>query len=647
MAEYKPSFVFQSKINDKLNTSTTASAQADGDNIIGSVNPSDVSSVISPNSKLTFQYTASNLAASQPTASTVYTDPAYIKSIINTASRFLCEEIPSSGCDDPKSLVTSPTSKTLVCACPSEESFDPPTDDNLNAIMNSVDSVMRTDRENSLKECFDVNSLADLSNSLGSSDDFAKGVINTVTNRLDQILDDQTLSMDQKYTGAINLLDLFETVIFLNGLTVNEDTNSIVTQMKDIITGCTDEVKNDCVLNRAPSANSIIAVMNFTNTKAKECSGDLVLNEECECVCPSGTEPCGADTCIGCDAGLIVQKTTDFLNDTVNCECVCPSGTVQYNLPTNMGDRPDGVSKTSCIPECPKGYIFKEIEASISEFVNADKCDFIIDGRCYACVCPKRANMFGFGSTTLVEDSDCVGGSSPDPDNECECKCDDENKTYIDAEEAVIQGLGSAACYCGTELQLPDYRLRKAYCNKIKLGYDIDGEVDYTPLQTIRAPREWDHETCSCICPSGMASVGETCDCLNTLHIWSNYFSGCVCGAQAQMEAGWDPAEECGTAESGKVWDYENCECVCPSGTNYDAAIEECVCPEGSTPTTPGKPTGGQDCACPEGQIINQNEEGNYYCASGSYTYTNLTMSELSRIASSFGYSFNNTMELL
>lgn len=634
MSTYKPSFIFQSQINEIPNISTSASAQASPDSVEGSTNPNDVSSIINPNDIDKFTYSVDNLSGSSVTSRTIYSDPSVSCGIIDTVNRLLCDQslTPSGDCLPPKQMVIS-ADGTIKCSCPGTEKYEFD-DSNIDSIMDSITNCRREAKNKAYNDCLESSNLSNILNGIGSFDPIINSILQEVKNKITETLNDRNYTIGQKGEEAAWILQQAITALSISDFPTN-DLEGILNQIQEITANCASFVDNDCVLNTVPSASAIKVSLGLVNTKEKVCSGDLILNDECECVCPSGSVVNLDGSCLNCTDGQVPTIKPEKLPlGGYSYECACPSGTVQYNLPTNMGPRPDGMQMTPCVPECPEGYTFKEIPMGPG---GPSDCTYVIDDRCYDCVCRKGPSNY-WQNPILVPEEACADDARPDPDNQCKCKCNNEKHTYYYGDSELSEG-----CYCGTELQLPTEKLRAAFCNHFQLP--LNGDTSSIP--DTNHGMQWDHETCECVCPSGsqINAVGK-CECNNSNHVWA-VFNGCICPAEYQMDGAWNPSEYCNTEATGKTWDNDICQCVCPSGTNYDPNIEECVCATGATVTSAGAPSSAADCECPAGKTIQQDSNGTYVCASGSYTYTNLTTSELAKIASNFGYSFNNNMELL
>jgi hypothetical protein len=609
MAEYKPSFVFQSKIlslDTFDNSSQNVGTQADQTNTLGTVNQADISSMSSPlydqvNFEIASGQQTSIVKGGGLTQEDVYSSNTFKCQVILEAVAALCGPgVEPPECDPPKerapvSLVSIDGGKDVVinCICVDNTKADtsgPPTDNQINDILDSAADCLRAAREDALSRKLNqagVNGILDL---IGSEDTVVDSVLKDVKDALKEILRDSNLSPAKKAEEAERLLERTGAAIQLGDFPVNPGFEDNINAAKEAIDNATNEVNDDCALNTVPGPGAVRFILrNMSNKPRKVCDGGKELNEEtCECVCPSGTVECpSTGNCVECDGGEELDA---------QCECACPSGTVRYTLPTNEGPRPSGTYQTSCIPECPPGYVFKEVSGG-------DNCDFEVAGRCYKCLC--RLN-----SRELIEPESCPSGSMPDPSDSCSCKCTNPNQTYVMAGSL---GVGNLPPGC--------------YCNAV-----LEAQGNFDPVEFCEGRPEgstWDSEECSCLCPSGSSAyAGGACECDNP----DKYLtpSGCVCND---------------IPCSGGRSLNDDCECVCPSGTNYDPVIEECACPSGSTPTTPNAPTGGSDCSCPSGQTIQQDPSGTYVCASGAYSYTSLTTYELRKIAAAFGYT--NTVEFL
>lgn len=636
--------------------------QAESANTIGSANPTDTIGIINPNQSPSFSYSPSNLSSDTPTKLSLLNDPNFGCSLVLLANSLSCSgELPFSGCEYPKEILASkinqfsadtiqPWGFEIECGCVDnnkDDLYDEVTDDDIGGIANPSAAQECLDKAASqvFNRCItqmDVNGLLDILPFVEGGDPTYSPIISSVADKVKEILNN-----DAEYSGRANdaiwQLDQLNTALFIGGVVIWNDRISTII---DLINGCKDDVDNQCELHRIPSLGAIKTALSLISRKPElVCENGNILDPSgCECVCPSGTYLCEADdSCVECKDGKVFTPWEPSAGafGRNNCKCECPAGTVQYNIPTNMGPRPSGMQMTPCIPECPEGYIFKEIPMGPG---GPSDCTYAIDDRCYDCVCRKGPSNY-WQNPTLVPEEACADDARPDPDNECKCKCNNEKHIYYYGDDMVGVNELPAGCYCGVELELQTEELRIAYCNNIQLPSNPNNLIEYYLMDEI-IRKTWNHDLCECICASGTQLVEPSgnCECINPLHLPSYRFGGCVCGDLIQMADAWDEAQHCNTAATGKIWNMDICECACPSGTNWDQNIEECVCATGATVTSPGAPSSAADCECPAGQIITGNRESGYYCASGAYSYTSNIPSNL---IDALGYTHNYTLELL
>lgn len=622
--------------------------QADLNNTLGSVNPLDSGYSVNSPTNVSITRSSKSVDGGEREFREVLQDPTFAQNLGSLAIQTLCGGEIFPECPDPQELGTYSVTvgfngrpqSFIGCICPdnSFDLFDEPKlqDSDFQSALEAFEKYQQELVSNAFSTCYG-NSWIDQVDFFDLTPE-QREVANIIADQIKSTLEDMNQSPEAKKDIILGLITQLIAVYTMLGVdSENLDTlNNNLNTISDQLNSCIDSINNSCDLSTKLTITDLRLASNLlSNKREKTCPDPKILNEQtCECVCPSGSVECSNGECIACSGGEILTEKSQANPDgsfSTSCSCECPEGTIRYNIPTNMGPRPDGMQMTPCVPKCPEGFIFKEIPMGSG---GPSDCTYVIDDRCYDCVCRKGPSNY-WQNPTLFPEEACPSGSIPDPNNECSCKCDNPLHVYYDegSSEELPPG-----CYCGIELQLPTSELRSAYCNNVQLP--LDGDTSEVP--SVNNGIQWDHELCECVCPSGstFVRVGE-CACSNPNHVWAG-FKGCICPAEYQMDEAWNPSEYCNTEATGKTWDNEICECVCPSGTNYDSNIEECVCATGATVTSPGAPSSSADCVCPSGQVIAGNRESGYYCASGSYSYTSNIYS-----INNLGYIQHNTVELL
>lgn len=530
MNEYKPSFVFQSKINENIdNITTEKTAQADTESTIGSVNPNDVSSISYPTQPLSFDYSADNLRGGQFSSTTLSNEPSFQEDIILAAAKFICDGlVPTVPCPGYKTAVVK-NDGSLGCGCPSNEEYDF-SDSDIQDILDRAGDVLREAREKTFEDSLNSSDFHNQLDNLGSPDPTVQGIIDDVKNKVEETLKDRNFSMSGKAEETSWLLEQMLTALIISDLPVNEGTEGAINNLKEIIGETANTINNDCALNASMITPEIIKlILSFNNKKERTCPGDRILvSDYCgECVCPSGHLICyvpgderpyeSTDQCLICPSGSIAKHVYDWTGMPTSCKCGCPEGTVEtfvgdpmaVRIPTWAGGPTEEEYRASayaCLPPCPEGMVREKFGGP--------------------CKCPKNTGSWFFPKIELVDAGDCDtslagnirSGFTPNPKNKCECDC-----LYSEG--------------------------KRVYSN---VNNDITGFE-------------------------------------------------------------------------------ERCRSICPDPLEYDWDSDSCICPD---------PSG-----CPAGQT--KSPANNCLCSSGSYSYTNLTSSELAKIATDFGYSFNTNIDLL
>lgn len=302
-----------------------------------------------------------------------------------------------------------------------------------------------------------------------------------------------------------------------------------------------------------------------------------------------------------------------------SCDCVCPSGTIPC---------PDGGCIKCASPEivvyepglfgigggceckCPPGTekVFVGDPAAVPPGSWSPQPEAPYPDPNYACLppcaeglvrkpggecaCRKNTGSWLFPSFEYKQVSACEGGQEPDPKDNCECKCPAGTDTHM----------------------------------KSLNGPNFDSGAPYEIRCREKCPEgtyySWDDDDCKCItvdkpmCPEG-TSRNDPYDC-----------DSCNCPNSGDVQ------------HSHPIWGAQEVRCrpPCSGSASYDWESDSCGCELDLPPCPSGQTRSGPEegCACSGSGI-----------SSGSYTYTDLTVSELAKIASSFGYSLDTNMDLL
>jgi hypothetical protein len=636
MAEYKPSFVFQSKIitdTTTNNSSVQPNKQTEPNNILGSANPGDVASVIGPRDSTNFQYSSSNLPGSGLSGTSIYNDPNFNCELIMLANEFMCGNVPDSGCEPPRSryVVQQGNSYSIECGCvdSSKDGFNSASDSDLDALSNTfaIDDCLNKARTAKLQELLTNNNFFSdvklLSSFVGDYPELTP-LVEEVSKVVLEVFNETDSSTASKATQAISVLDNLYASLTAYAPEVAENIQGIINDINSKLGEAVSFIDNDCVLNTFPSKEVLSLILNnsISNKPKLVCEkGEPDDNCECSGVCPSGTTEC-ADKCYeNCGENEILRVYSTITNDdgsvTQECECQCEDGYTRYNIPTNGGPRPSGLAQTPCVPECPEGFIFKEVSKT-----EDNNCTWEIDGRCYDCVC-KQQTLDGI---MLVSEEGCPSGAERLGVTEnCECRCIPGQATVynpeLDSEEKFRcidpclsyqeYNWASGVCECA--------RSDGSYCDNNP--YILNSDEILLTKDKLWCPEKTtlNKENCQCECD------GSQCPDDGTGRTLSINTTGSVC--------------------------YPECRCICPSGTNWDPDIEECVCPSGAVPSVPGI-SGAGDCSCPDGKVLRCSPESantydlDCFCASGSFS-SSYTSNEIEKIAQQFGYNLSNNVEFL
>jgi hypothetical protein len=344
-----------------------------------------------------------------------------------------------------------------------------------------------------------------------------------------EILNDENMEAAEKENAIAQLIIMIENAIFSNGWDAHDsyiDYRYELLGLMDNIDSCVNQIEENCSLNTIPASGVInLVLMGMSRKPEKTCKGAKTLNDNCECVCPPGTQACpGTDDCINCMDGAVLESKSTFFFGTPYCECKCPEGTVEtyigdpnaVQIPEYAGGPTEEEKKANlyaCLPPCPEGMVREKGGGPCGCRKNTGSWLF-----------PKFEIVPASGACDSAPNGTILDGYTPDPKNNCECECN-------------------------------------------KPGYEVhingpDSEGIYT----------------------------------------------------------------------------QRCRERCPEGTFYDWDSDSCLCIAGLLYGLP---------PCPSGTSRGRDPSDCKRCSSGSYSYTNLTVSELAKIAKNFNYSLDTSVDLL
>jgi hypothetical protein len=284
MAEYNPSFVFQSKIlssNVSNNDNPQSVSQADQQNTIGTVNDSRIDSVVSP------QYNLVSFDETTPSAikkgggltrEDTYGSKSFQCSVILEAAAFLCTTGPLPDCESPKERapsVNSPTdnvggknvSINCICVDNSQNDQSGPTDDDIDTMVGNAADCLRQAREDALSRKLNQADIDARIDALGSPDSVVDSVLKDVGKALKEILQDSNLSMAEKAEQAAWLLERTKDAIALGEFPTNPGFENDVDDITGSIGDAASSVDDDCALNSVPGPGAIRAVINNLSKK--------------------------------------------------------------------------------------------------------------------------------------------------------------------------------------------------------------------------------------------------------------------------------------------------------------------------------------------------------------------------------------------
>ena len=422
MAEYNPSFPYQSKIVSSEvvnNDPQTVISQADQSNTMGSVAKKQSRSLLGslPSYGGVATLVDAVISGGLATYHDILTNPEFQCSLVNLANQFSCgNDLPS--CPSPKDIIAikqEGNSWIADCGCPDttsdEQNNIPEPDDN------DILSVQL-----GAEKCLQPLNLR--GNDSAPWDEYS----DIIEKEIEGILNNPELSPNEKYNQIRELLNMLTNAIMMNGWDVDygpgfEHYQDASFDFLSAFLDCVININDDCALNQTPSATVLKLLLKGMSRKPeKTCKEDKELNDQCECVCPSGTTECGADgKCMECPEGATLQTKSGFFSSY--CECSCPEGTVEtfvgdpnifYPPPEFGGPTPEEyrARNYACLPPCPEGMVREKGGGE--------------------CKCRKNTGSWLFPKFELVPaDGACnssangtiLDGYKPNPKNNCECEC--------------------------------------------------------------------------------------------------------------------------------------------------------------------------------------------------------------------------------
>lgn len=616
MSDYKPSFIFQSKLTNQTGTvdveTLQVNQQADQSNTMGSVsitlNPVTVVGVGTGLLVEGAEQIISVITGGLFTTKDLFDNPDFQCSIVSAAAEYACGQVQA--CPAPKEILaikkvsdpkTKKTTFEVDCGCPDEEANDLLLDEdgnNLETISGAIDNCQRKNRNAALKTC------------LGSLDDLFEEMVGTgyvpwnlavelIKNEIDLVINDENIDPISKANRVLELINQLQNIILSNGWEIDYPEQALALasateKLQGKITECSNSVANDCTLNITPSIDQIKTVLKTISPKPeKKCpkvtetnkdgvrTYGKVLSDACDCVCPSGIPCPNGDYCIDCsemggiavfegDVGIIPIGIFPLPIGLGVCKCVCPEGQRRYSL---------GNGKQSpCVPECAKGLVFAELPCSGSGAPIAYTDN---NGTCYGCAC--RQNTGGpwpFSNYVVVTNEYCnstLKNSIMDPEDACRCIC-----PYGWNKKQNPNGSDEYKCLppC-PEGSRRDYHTEECVCYSVSSTLGVVDEP--CPSDTTTNP----DDPCGCICNDPKKT-------------WDRERRRCSCSLPPS-----GPVPGCAETAS-RVLDPETCDCVCPEGfcANGGRAIAkgigtddlrcECIC----TNTCPEGTLRSPNCEC-------------------------------------------------
>ena len=517
MSDYSPSFRYGSKLtsnNDTVNVENqTVNSQADQSNTMGSVTKQMSRQQVAVQPPKYFPpldygnistIIGGVLSSGLATYHDILTNPEFQCSLTSLAASLQCGgDLPE--CPSPKDILAvkqeagadGKVSWSVECGCADTEAdtqqFTPDENDILSVSLGAED-CQRKARNEAFTDCITI------------SPDVLKGDPDSPWNEygelfsraIKEIMNDENLSPDQKKESIRELINTINNVIFQNGWDDHPSYSGYQNDMLDLfddIAGCANDVKNDCALNTIPSAATIkLVLMGMSRKPEKTCKGEKTLNDNCECVCPSGEFACpDTDDCLSCMEGAELESKTSFFLGTPYCECKCPEGTVEtyigdpsaVQIPEYAGGPTEAEKKATlyaCLPPCPEGMA-RHKGGPCSCRKNTGSWLF-----------PKFELVPASGACDSAPNGTILDGYKPDPKNNCECECNERGY------EVHVNGPDSEGRYTQRCREICPF-----------------GITEY----------DWDSDSCKCTikdpCPEGQSrSLESSCTCSSGSYSYTN-----------------------------------------------------------------------------------------------------------------------------
>lgn len=502
MAEYKPSFSYQSKISSSEvvnNEPQTVISQADQSNTMGSVAKKQSRSLLGslPSYAGIATQVEAVISGGLATYHDILTNPEFQCSLVNLANQFSCgNDLPS--CPSPKDIIAikqEGNSWVADCGCADttadeQNDIPEPNDNDILSVQLGAEKCLQAARTQALKDCLPPLNLR--GNDAAPWDEYS----DIIEKEIEGILNNPELSPSEKLSQVANLLEMLRNAITMNGWDVDygpgfDQFENDRMAFIDALNECVDDINNDCALNQTPSATVLKLLLKGMSRKPeKTCKEGKELNDQCECVCPSGTTECEADgKCMQCPDGSLMYVATSFFG-TSYCKCFCPSWTVE----TFIGD-PDAVyvpsefggptpeeyraTNYACLPPCPEGMVREKGGGECKCRKNTGSWLF-----------PKFELVPASGACDSAPNGTILDGYTPNPKNNCECECIERGY------EVHINGPDSEGRYT--------QRCRERCSDETKYDWDSDScicpETTPCPAGQSRSPNN------GCNCSSGSYS---------------------------------------------------------------------------------------------------------------------------------------------
>jgi len=507
------------------NQNLSVTTQADFDNTIGAVDPTNVQSVSYTTQPQQFEHSSQSLDGGLINEFAQSVDPDILDRIIDHVASNLCANngtytLPQ--CGSGESFVIS----TGSCESVDETTVSWPAD-TLNNVLSRVDSRIQLKRKNKLLEI--LNASGDLENIIEIANAAETAVLNSSSltkTQTDLVLEGvselHTVWDDPNYATAED--HLASVVKSMNKIKDNIGNQSIISLLTNAYAKFTDlytQLLTDCESNTYPDSGSIavalatshpyllLAASRDTRRPKPRCVSPKVFNyATSKCECPAGYYNC--DNAVRDIFGRILKESECIkclppkilFNENGKCGCKCPAGQVEC-------------AKTGgCMPECNEG-LQRASSTPCGECVCVERRGIseLIFGGALAVLAPgpnvigARIGagldaIIGGGRPQIINDANCnskIPGSIVKKNRDgCYCDCPD-GKVAQQCKQPPT-GSGSA------------YPFPSGYP-----GWDKDPYGGFMCTDPCYSPKVWDPETCECVCPPcylPLAVDPETCECV-------------------------------------------------------------------------------------------------------------------------------------